>query len=213
VRTLCLILLAAVACGFVAPAAHDPRPPPVRSEPAIDWHHSRALGTPGDGRLVRGVRFPAYGAHFFTWDPLLHRSPNRGWRRWGTDQLVRVLLRVTSEFAAAHPRAARVGVGDLSLPHGGYFGPKHVTHRNGLDADVYYPRLDRRERPPTRVEQIDLRLAQDLLELFVAAGAELVYVGPNTPLTGRPGVVIPLWNHDNHLHVRIRFRPYLAGNR
>jgi hypothetical protein len=48
-----------------------------------------------------------------------------------------------------------------------------------------------------------MRLAQDLLDRFVAAGAELVYVGPNTPLTGPPGVVIPLVNHDNHMHVRI----------
>jgi murein endopeptidase len=212
VRLLCLILLTAVACGFVTPSARDPRPAPIRNEPTIDWHHSRALGTPGDGRLVRGVRLPGDGAHFFTWDPLLHRSPNRAWRRWGTDQLVRVILRVTKEFAAAHPRAARIGVGDLSRPHGGYFGPKHATHQNGLDADVYYPRLDGRERPPTRVEQIDLRLAQELVDLFVAAGAELVYVGPNTPLTGPPGVVIPLWNHDNHLHVRIRFRPSVRGN-
>jgi murein endopeptidase len=23
-------------------------------------------------------------------------------------------------------------------------------------------------------------------------------------LSGPPGVVIPLWNHDNHMHVRIR---------
>jgi murein endopeptidase len=135
----------------------------------------------------------------------LRRSPNRWWRRWGTDRLVRVVLRVTHDFALAHPHAARIGIGDLSRPHGGYFGPKHATHQNGIDADVYYPRLDGRERPPLRVSQIDLRLAQDLVDRFVAAGAELVYVGPNTPLTGPAGVVIPLWNHDNHLHVRIRF--------
>jgi len=205
VRAICLILLTAVACGFVTPAAREPYPirEPAPAAPAVDWRHSRALGTPGDGRLVRGVRFPRAGVHFFTWDPLLHRSPNRSWRRWGTDRLVRMTLRVTAEFARAHPHATRVGVGDLSLAHGGYFGPKHATHQNGLDADVYYPRLDRRERPPIRVSQIDLRLAQELVDLFVAAGAELVYVGPNTPLTGPPGVVIPLWNHDNHLHVRI----------
>jgi murein endopeptidase len=114
---------------------------------------------------------------------------------------------IAREFAAAHPRAARLGIGDLSRPHGGYFGPKHATHQNGLDVDVYYPRRDRRERPPLRVSQIDVALAQDLVDRFVAAGVELVYVGPNTPLTGPPGVVIPLWNHDNHLHVRIRFPP------
>ncbi len=36
----------------------------------------------------------------------------------------------------------------------------------------------------------------------MAAGAVTVYVGPNLPLTGPPGIVVPLANHDNHLHAR-----------
>ena len=67
---------------------------------------------------------------------------------------------------------------------------------------MYYPRLDRRERPPRRVDQIDRRLAQDLVDRFVRAGAEIVYVGPLTGFTGPPGIVQVLWNHDNHLHAR-----------
>ena len=169
----------------------------------IRWRNSKALGAPGAGRLVRAVRLPAEGGQFFTWDPVLHVSPNRVWRRWGTDDLVRVVLRVTRRYSHRHPAAPRLGVGDLSLRRGGYFGPKHATHQNGLDSDVYYPRVDRRERPPKRVGQIDHALAQDLVDLFVAAGADVIYVGPNTGLTGPPGVVQVLWNHDNHLHVRI----------
>jgi murein endopeptidase len=169
----------------------------------IQWRSSKALGTPGAGRLVRGVRFPAEGELFFTWDPVLRASPNRVWRRWGTDDLVRVVLRVIRRYSTRHPSAPRIGVGDLSLRRGGYFGPKHATHQNGLDADVYYPRRDRRERPPKRADQIDHRLAQDLVDLFVTAGADVIYVGPNTGLTGPPGVVQVLWNHNNHLHVRI----------
>ena len=98
--------------------------------------------------------------------------------------------------------APRVGIGDLSRPRGGPFGPKHASHQNGLDVDVYYPRLDRRERPPRRVEQINRRLAQDLVDRFLRAGAEIVYVGPMTGFTGPTGVVQVLWNHDNHLHAR-----------
>ena len=97
-----------------------------------------------------------------------------------------------------------MGIGDLSRRRGGPFGPVHVTHQNGLDADVYYPRRDRSERPPLSVSEIDRRLAQDLVDRFVAAGARLVYVGPNTGFTGPRGIVQVLWNHDNHLHVRIR---------
>jgi murein endopeptidase len=152
---------------------------------------------------VRGVRLPAQGRHFFTWDPVLHVAPNRTWRRWGTDDLVRRLLRIVEDYARAHPGAPRVGIGDLSRPGGGPFGPKHATHQNGLDADVYYPRLDRRERPPKRAEQMNRRLSQALLDLFVAAGADVIYIGPNTRLTGPPHVVQVLWNHDNHLHVRL----------
>jgi murein endopeptidase len=181
--------------GIMGSAGSDPAP--------IVWRKSIAFGTPGAGRLRRGVRFPAEGDLFYTWDPVLRVSPNSGWRRWGTDDLVRTVLRVIRTYARAHPDAPRVGVGDLSRRLGGPFGPKHATHQNGLDADVYYPRRDRRERPPKRAEQIDRPLAQVLVDLFVAAGADVIYVGPNTRLTGPPGVVQVLWNHDNHLHVRI----------
>jgi murein endopeptidase len=182
-----------------APAAEASEPPlrPIR------WRSSRAVGSPSAGRLVRGVRLPGEGDEYFTWDPLLHRVPNRAGRRWGTDELVRVVLRVVRDFARAHPQAPRVGIGDLSRRRGGPFGPKHASHQNGLDVDVYYPRRDRKERPPRRVGQIDRRLAQDLVDRFVRAGAEIVYVGPNTGFTGPRGVVLVLWNHDNHLHVRI----------
>jgi murein endopeptidase len=183
-----------------SPAALPATPP--KPEPVV-WRNSRALGTPSAGRLVGGVRLPAEGKRFFTWDPLLHRRPNRSWRRYGTDELVRLVLRIVREYARDHPRAARLGIGDLSRPGGGYFGPRHVSHQNGLDVDVYYPRRDRRERAPKRAAQIDRRLAQDLVDRFVDAGAVRVFVGPNTGLSGPPQVVQVLGGHDNHLHVRI----------
>jgi murein endopeptidase len=185
--------------GLGEPVAFEREPPRATVRPA-----SIALGIPGNGRLRHGVRFPPRGAGFFTWDPVRREVPNRPGRRWGTDRLVRLLLRVIAEYRAVHPEAPRVGIGDLGRRRGGPFGPVHATHQNGLDADVYYPRRDRRERPPTTAAQIDRRLAQDLVDRFVAAEAELVYVGPNTGFTGPPGVVQVLWNHDNHLHVRIR---------
>jgi len=181
----------------------QPGPPPA---PRIRWRHSVAVGSPAGGRLVRGVRLPADGRHFYTWDPVLRRSPNRPWRRFGTDRLVRVLLRVSRGYHRAHPRAARMAIGDLSRPHGGDFGPRfgyigHASHQNGLDADVYYPRRDGTERAPRGAGQIDRRLSQELVDRFHAAAAVLVLVGPSTGLTGpRVGV---LANHDNHLHVRL----------
>lgn len=181
-------------------------------EPArepIRWRPSQAVGLPFAGRLARGVRLPVEDAAFFTWDPIRKTTPNRPWRRYGTDRLVTTLLEVLGEFQDEHPDAPRVGIGDLSRPHGGDFGPRfgppgHASHQNGLDADVYYPRLDRRERAPLRPGQIDRALAQDLVDRFVAAGAQYVFVGRRTGLRGPRRVVQAIPLHDNHLHVRLR---------
>jgi murein endopeptidase len=198
-----MVVLTVVTCGFASPftAARDYVPAPDRT---IHWRHSQALGAPGSGLLVRGVQLPAGGPTFFTWDPLLHRRPDRAWRRWGTDSLVRVVLGVVAAYARQNPGAGRVGIGDLSRRWGGWFGPRHASHQNGLDADVYYPRLDRRERAPLDASRIDRRLSQVLVDLFVRAGARLIFVGPHTGLRGPPAVVQVLAGHDNHLHVRIR---------
>ena len=175
----------------------------------MEWRESRSVGIWWSGRLVNGVRLPSAGWTFFTWDPVLKRSPNRAWRRWGNDRLGRLVLRGLDEFAAAHPGAPRVGVGDLSRPRGGDFGARfgglgHVSHQNGLDVDVYYPRRDGLERAPRDARDIDRALAQDLVDRFVRAGAQRVFVGPNTGLRGPAGIVQRLAHHDNHLHVRIR---------
>jgi murein endopeptidase len=174
----------------------------------VQWHDSSALGTHTAGRLEHGVRLPAAGRTFFTWDPVLRRSPNRAWRRWGTDRLVRVVLRVAREHRAAHRESPRMAIGDLSRPRGGDFGPRfgyigHASHQNGLDVDVYYPRADGRELAPRDAGQIDRRLSQELVDRFLAEGARVVFVGPNTGLSGPPGRVQPLAHHDNHLHVRL----------
>jgi murein endopeptidase len=121
---------------------------------------------------------------------------------------VRTILRVTREYRAANPDAPRVGIGDLSRPAGGRFGREfgglgHGSHQNGLDVDVWYPRLDGLERRPLRASQVDRRLAQDLLDRFVEAGAETVYAGPSLRLRGPRRIVVPLVHHDDHLHVRI----------
>jgi murein endopeptidase len=203
--------LAELRFPHVAQVQVEPQPPavpaPLPEEP-IHWRRSTALGTHAGGRLVNGVRLPAERATFFTWDPVLRRSPNRHWRRWGTDRLVRAVLRVARDFRAAHPDAPRMAVGDLSRPRGGNFGPQfgyigHASHQNGLDADIYYPRADGRERAPRYASQIDRELSQELVDRFLALGAQVIFVGPNTDLTGPSGRVQALVNHDNHLHVRL----------
>jgi len=173
------------------------------------WRDSRAAGRPNAGALIRGTKLPAEGRHFFSWDPERRRSPTPLWRRYATARLIRVLLRVAADYARAHPHAPRLTIGDLSRPRGGEFGARysprllHASHQNGLDVDIYYPRRDRRERAPSAVKDIDLALSQELVDRFVRAGAQFVFVGPNTRLTGPRRIVQAVPRHDNHLHVRL----------
>lgn len=181
---------------------------PAAAADTIHWRRSVAVGTPNKGALVRGVQLPSEGPDWFTWDLILRRGPNRPWRRWGTDRLVRTLVTVLAEYRAAHPEAPRVGVGDLSRPHGGWFGREfggigHASHQNGLDVDVLYPRRDHRERVASLPGQVDVQLSQDLVNRFTRVGARYVFVGPHLPLHGPRRRVQRLIYHDDHMHVRL----------
>jgi Penicillin-insensitive murein endopeptidase len=192
------------------PQALPPQPPPTEAVGPAPRPRSRALGLPFHrGRLVDGVPFPPVGADHFTWDPVLKQSPNRVWRRYGTDRTVSRVLAALAAFRDAHPQAPPVGVGDLSRPRGGSFGKRygglgHASHQNGLDVDVYYPRVDRRLEAPRRPRDVDRALAQALVDEFVRAGATDVFVGPSLRLRGPRGVVAALVHHDDHLHARFR---------
>lgn len=201
----------AIAAAVVAPApvaaraiiaattaAEPPAPPP---EP-VQWHDSLALGTPNAGSLQGGVRLPAEGVGYYTYNPATQEPPGGMDRTWGTAMLVRQVRSVARWWAAAHPNAPRLGIGDLSREQGGSFtGPVvgHSSHQNGLDVDVRLVRRDGAERavdPAT----YDRALTQELVNRFIAAGATYVFVGPNLDLHGRNVMVWP--DHDDHIHVR-----------
>jgi murein endopeptidase len=217
---LLALVLALPAVLLVAPRSADRPPPPPRTPAAPEPQRpqkprppqpappSRAVGLPWAGGLLHGRRLPVRGPGYETWDPIRKRAPNRAWRRWGTSRLVRVVRRVLAAHGRRHRGAPPVLVGDLSRPRGGDFGPRyggigHASHQNGLDVDVYYPRDDGRLGVALRPEQVDRAAAQQLVDAFVRAGAEKVFVGPSLSLHGPPRVVQPLLHHDNHLHVRL----------
>jgi murein endopeptidase len=175
---------------------------------------SRALGSPSRGRLVNGVPFPEVTDYAFTWEFPTETTPSPERRRWGTEKLVLTLQCVLSVYGERHPEHARVGVADLSRPHGGSFGRRyagglgHSSHQNGLDADVLDPRWDLCECPAESWSDVDYGATQELIDAFVRAGARYVFVSPSLYrrglLRGPRGVVIPLRFHDTHMHVRIR---------
>ena len=184
----------------VVPPAQSSQPQAARYEP-VDWHSATSVGLPYSGRLVSGTQLPVAGADWVTWNPNTDSVPNLRHRLYGNERTIRAILSVVGAYRNAHPGAPRVLIGDISLRDGGRMD-QHVSHRNGLDVDVYYPRLDRYLSAPIATSQVDRTLAQDLLDRFVAAGARTVFVGSATGLRGPSGVVVPYPNHENHMHVR-----------
>ena len=188
------------------PPAPVPAPAPrkvthVRVFPKIAWHHARSLGLPYGGRLVDGTQLPVKGPDWVTWNPITDSVPNLPKRLYGNEHTIRTILSVTRAYRAAHRHAARVVIGDISRDTGGPMDD-HLSHQNGLDVDVYLPRVDHHLSAPTASGQIDHRLAQDLLDRFVAAGARMIFVSPSTRLHGPANVVMPWPGHDYHMHVR-----------
>jgi murein endopeptidase len=168
----------------------------------VAWHHAKSLGLAYAGTLVDGTQLPQSGPNWVTWDPVTNSVPNRPERLYGNEHTIREVISVAYAYRVANPTAPRIVVGDISREGGGPMTDEHVSHQNGLDVDIYYPRVDRKLTAPVEPGQIDYRLAQDLLDRFVAAGAQMVFVGPSTGLRGPAGVVIPYPGHDFHMHVR-----------
>jgi murein endopeptidase len=169
---------------------------------------SRAVGQPFHGRLVCGAQLPPDDPALVTWDGVLQQSPNRGWRRWGTQKLVDRVELLALDYGTRFPIGPRLVVGDLSRPRGGPFGNEfggvgHDSHQNGLDVDIYYPRRDGLEMPPEVPKLVDRVRAQWLVNR-AARGAHFVFIGPNVGLR-RPSSNVQYLAayHDNHFHLRI----------
>jgi hypothetical protein len=198
----------------------DPRPLPAvptpkrlrksdgsRSDgsPKIEWRNATSVGLWWSGSLIAGTQLPVDGPNWVTWNPITDSAPNAPRRLHGNERTIRTIISVIDAYRAANPGAPRVVVGDISYEGGGPMDA-HVSHQNGLDVDIYYPRLDGALRAPRSAEAVDRRLAQDLLDRFVAAGATMVFVGYASGVHGPARVVIPYPNHENHMHVRFPAR-------
>jgi hypothetical protein len=169
---------------------------------SIRWNRASSVGLPYRGRLIDGTQLPVSGPDWITWNPVTDSAPNAPNRLYGNERTIRAVLSVTQAYRAAHPDAPRVVVGDISRDGGGPMTDEHVSHQNGLDVDVYFPRLDRQLHAARARGQVDWRLAQDLVDRFVAAGAEMIFVGYSSGLRGPSGIVVPYSGHEYHMHVR-----------
>lgn len=189
-------------------ARPKPKPTPRTVEPgpsfpAIRWNRARSSGLPYAGSLANGTQLPLAGPDWVTWNPVADRVPNAPHRLHGNEHAIRKLVAVLAAYRGGSAGAPLVVVGDISFTGGGPM-ELHRSHQNGLDVDVYYPRRDERLLAPTRSSHVDLELAQELLDHFVAVGVEKVFVGYGMGLRGPSDVVTPYPNHQDHMHVRFR---------
>ena len=186
----------------------DPRPERQTDKntsdpPRIAWGTTSSYGLPYAGHMHDATQLPVEGHDWVTWNPNTDSRPNLPGRLYGHERTIRTIIGVLAAYRKTHPNAPPVVVGDISFRDGGVMD-QHVSHQNGLDVDVYYPRRDRWLQAPTSSAQIDRRLAQHLLDGFVAAGASMIFVGYASELHGPRNVVVPYPNHENHMHVRFR---------
>lgn len=191
-----LIVLGNARSGAAAVRVPDRPPRPIL--PDCNRHASRSIGSPGNGRLLRGVLFPAVGPDHFAWNFRAQRIGGSDGTRWGHCRVVRSVLLGLAAFRARNPDAPPVAVGDMGLRHGGEID-RHSTHENGRQIDLYFPRRDRKRREPHTIAQVDMRLARELVRAMLDAGAGRVLIGPRIRI-GTSARVIRWPNHDDHLH-------------
>ena len=189
-----------VATAASRPTRSEPASPRSAAPPKLEWRNATSLGVPWSGSLVDGMQLPVEGQDWVTWNPVTDSVPNAPSRLYGNERTIRAIVSVLEAYRAANPKAPRVLVGDISFRDGGTMDA-HLSHQNGLDVDIYYPRRDGVVWEPSP-GAIDRRLAQDLLDRFLAAGAGIVFVGYSTGLRGPERVVVPYPQHENHMHVR-----------
>lgn len=118
---------------------------------------------------------------------------------WGTEQTVATIKRVAAQWAQ-RGHDVRIGVNDISLPHGGEFWP-HSSHRTGRDVDLRTVRNDGQEAGGTWMDASYSRaLTQELVDLLWATGEVETILFNDPEIKG----VTPWPGHDDHLHVRFR---------
>ena len=116
---------------------------------------SVSVGRSNAGRVRKPARLPTRGA---TWV-----VPTR-WRerglRYGVDELVAAVVRVSQEVRARTGRRARLGVADLG-PRAGGASPWHRSHQSGRDVDLLFYTRDGRGRPLPPPEGDMIRFGAD----------------------------------------------------
>jgi penicillin-insensitive murein endopeptidase len=180
-----------------------------------------AVGSPSNGCIHGASALPASGLGFAS----IRRHRNRYYGHPETIRLVREL------GDAMHRRNGKlIMVGDLAQPRGGRMSSSHVSHQNGLDADIWLtlaesPAQAVRSTPESR--DPPSMLGRNKLDLNANWGPDqlfLIRTAAEDPRVDRilvnPGIkralckeagnaawirkLRPWWGHDAHMHVRLK---------
>ena len=183
-----------------------------------------AIGGPSNGCIDGAEALPASGNGFVS----IRRHRNRYYGHPDTVRLVRELGDAMAERTGRY-----IMVGDLAQPRGGRMNSSHVSHQNGLDADIWLTlasspaealRTTPEDRdPPSMLTPKKLalneRFGPDQLFLIKTAAehpaVDRILVNPgikralcesenNAPWLRK---LRPWWGHDAHMHVRIKCPP------
>jgi penicillin-insensitive murein endopeptidase len=144
----------------------------------------QAVGFYSNGKLLNPHELPLEGFGFVK----LFRPRNRG---YGTYDLVTLLQETAAKLQLLHPSRDRVQIGDTSQLAGGSVSG-HVSHQNGLDADVAFLRVDQSEQDASRTDgfresfvnkgrltaNFDLRRNWDYAKILISTGrVQRLFVG------------------------------------
>jgi penicillin-insensitive murein endopeptidase len=204
----------------LAAGAAIANPWPAITEPSSG--SSAAIGAASNGCLAGAQALPSEGRGFVS----IRRA--RG-RFYGHPQLIDFIETLGARVAEQTDRLMMVG--DLAQPRGGRMASMHVSHQNGLDADIWLrfavsPQQARRStaagRDPESLVHPDGQTLspswgrdQRLLVKLAAEDPRVdrLFVNPvikralcETELGDREWLrkVRPWYRHDAHIHVRLR---------
>ena len=236
IRPLVLLLFAATAASAQDRGTLNPQPlPPLANPdspatPAKELFgrkplpanlETRSIGFYAHGCIAGAKALPINGK---TWQ-VMRLSRNRN---WGHPKLIGLLERLST-------KAAKLGwtgllVGDMSQPRGGPMLTGHASHQVGLDADIWFTPMPKRELTREEREEMSATMvvASDRRDvdprIWTPAHFAVIKTAAQEPEVERIFVnaaikkalcreagkerdwldkVRPYWGHDYHFHVRI----------
>jgi penicillin-insensitive murein endopeptidase len=183
-----------------------------------------AIGGPSNGCIAGAETLPATGTGFVS----IRRHRNRHYGHPETIRLIRDLGRAIDRRNGRY-----IMIGDLAQPRGGRMSSSHVSHQNGLDADIWLTLADspaeavrttpEHRDPPSMLTpkklSLNERFGPDQLFLIKSAAQDpavdriLVNPGIKRALCQSENnaswlrKLRPWWGHDAHMHVRLKCPP------